>query len=142
MNAIPDTNVWIRWFRQGRAPFVLQSGERLRFLLSSIALQELWAGAVSDGVARTLVAVTSLAREHGRLVNPPVAAWVVSGQVIGAIAATRRIGAARLRTLRNDVLLAATAVTYDATLLTSNVKDFALIAEFLPLRFQSPQDVS
>ena len=79
-----------------------------------------------------------LAREHGRLLNPPAAAWIVSGQVLREISATHRVGGPRLRALRNDVLLAATAVSYDATVLTSNVKDFELVARFLDVRYRAP----
>ncbi len=43
-----------------------------------------------------------------------------------------------LRALRNDALLAATAVSYDATVLTANVKDFELLGRFLGVRYRAP----
>ena len=138
MRVIPDTNVWIAWLRAGTADFDVAERGRLGVFLSSIALQELWAGARSPDVASVLSKLMGLAREHGRLLNPPAAAWVVSGQVLREISASRSIGGPRLRALRNDVLLAATAVSYDATVLTSNVKDFELLATFLGVRYRAP----
>ncbi len=138
MRVLPDTNVWIAWLRAGAADLEVEEGGRLGVFLSTIALQELWAGARSRGVASVLSQLMDLAREHGRLLNPPAAAWIVSGQVLREILATRRVGGPRLRALRNDVLLAATAVSYDATVLTSNVKDFALVARFLDVRYRAP----
>ncbi|MGH7673100.1 MAG: hypothetical protein ACREMC_09370 [Gemmatimonadales bacterium] len=48
------------------------------------------------------------------------------------------MGAARLRALRNDVLLAATAWVHDAAVMTKNRADFARIAEVLPVRVVGP----
>ncbi len=138
MRVIPDTNVWIAWLRAGTADLDMVEGGRLGVFLSTIALQELWAGARSRGVASALSKLMGLAREHGRLLNPPAAAWIVSGQVLREISATRRIGGPRLRALRNDALLAATAVSYDATVLTANVKDFELLGRFLDVRYRAP----
>ena len=138
MRVLPDTNVWIAWLRAGAADLGVAKGGRLGVFLSTIVLQELWAGARSRGVASVLSQLMDLARKHGRLLNPPAAAWIVSGQVLREISATRRIGGPRLRGLRNDVLLAATAVSYGATVLTSNVKDFELVARFLDVRFRAP----
>ena len=138
MRVLPDTNVWIAWLRAGTADLDVEEGGRLAVFLSTIALQELWAGARSQGAASVLSQLMDLTREHGRLLNPPAAAWIVSGQVLREISATRRIGGPRLRALRNDVLLAATAVSYDATVLTSNEKDFKLVARFLDVRYRAP----
>ena len=138
MRVLPDTNVWIAWLRAGTADLDVAKDGRLGVFLSTIALQELWAGARSRRAASVLSQLTDLAREHRRLLNPPAAAWIVSGQVLREISATRRIGGPRLRALRNDVLLAATAVSYDATVLTSNEKDFKLVARFLDVRYRAP----
>lgn len=137
MTFVPDTNVWIAWLRAGIAPGALEGGGRLDLFLTSMALQELWAGAQTDSVGQTLTALGTLARRHGRFLNPPTAAWIVSGQVLAEIAAKRRLSAARLRVLRNDALLAATAASYDAVVLTANRKDFDLLSQFLDVRYQS-----
>lgn len=59
--------------------------------------------------------------------------------ISGAVNSSRCGAAdAALESQRNDVLLAATAVSYDATVLTSNVQDFKLVARFLDVRYRAP----
>lgn len=111
---------------------------RPRVFLTTIALQELWAGARSAGERAYCESLYALARRAGRLLNPPAPAWILAGQALGLLARNGRLGAGRLRALRNDVLLAATALAYDAAVLTHNRADFALIAEVLPIRYLSP----
>lgn len=132
MRVLPDTNVWIGWF--GRAPedFALEGG-RGRPFLATITLQELWAGVRSVAERAYCDRIYRQARSAGRLINPPVASWIIAGQTLGVLA-RRELGAARLRALRNDVLLAATAWAYDAAVMTHNRADFAKIAEVLPVQ--------
>ena len=79
-----------------------------------------------------------LAWRDRRLLNPPPAAWVLSGQALHILAHRQRVGSGRLRALRNDVLLAATALLHGAAVMTRNREDFALIAAVLPVRVVAP----
>ena len=54
------------------------------------------------------------------------------------LARRQRVGSGRLRALRNDVLLAATALLHGAAVMTRNREDFALIAAVLPVRVVAP----
>jgi len=138
MRVIPDTNVWITW--SARAPEDLslgESGDALP-LLATIALQELWAGARSTADRAYCERLLVAAQRHGKLLNPPAAAWILAGQALSVLARRSRLGAARLRALRNDVLLAATAWAYDAAVMTHNRADFARIAGVLPVRIVEP----
>lgn len=54
MRVVPDTNVWIGWFRSGEVPRPLPVTPRPVVLVSSIVLQELWAGVRYDAEARDL----------------------------------------------------------------------------------------
>ena len=78
------------------------------------------------------------AQRHGKLLNPPAAAWILAGQILGLLAHRRVFGAARQRAIRNDVLLAATAWAYDAAVMTHNRADFTRIASILPVRIVEP----
>ena len=69
---------------------------------------------------------------------PPAAAWILAGQALGVLARRGRLGAARLRALRDDVLLAATAWAYDAAVMTHTRADFTRIASILPVRIVEP----
>ena len=107
--------------------------------LTTIALQELWAGVRSGRVAKDVNGLLDVALRWRRLTNPPAPAWIVAGRAIGRLRRRGRVGPARLRSLRNDVLLAATAVAYGAVVLTYNRADFALIASVLPVRYRVPE---
>jgi predicted nucleic acid-binding protein len=100
-------------------------------LLATVEIQELWAGVSDESQARDLTRLYELARSSRTLLNPPAAAWVLSGRALGLVRAPRRCGPQRLRTLRNDALLAATAFLAGATVLTENEKDFELLNEAL-----------
>ena len=138
MRVIPDTNVWITW--SARAPEDLSLGDRGDALpfLATITLQELWAGARSTADRAYCERLLVEAQRHGKLLNPPAAAWILAGQILGLLAHRRVVGAARLRAIRNDVLLAATAWAYDAAVMTHNRADFAAIATVLPVRVVAP----
>ena len=138
MRVIPDTNVWISW--SARAPEDLRLGDRGHALpfLATITLQELWAGARSTADRAYCERLLVKAQRRGKLLNPPAAAWILAGQTLGLLAHRRVFGSARLRAIRNDVLLAATAWAYDAAVMTHNRADFAPIAEVLPVRIVEP----
>ena len=138
MTVIPDTNVWIEWLRRG-APGTRDETGGERVLLATVTLQELWAGVTSEGEARDVDRLYELARGAGRLVNPRGPAWILSGRALAALVRRGKVSGARLRAIRNDVLLAATAVTHDAAVLTHDTRDFGAIAQVLPLRFVSPR---
>ncbi len=137
MNVVPDTNVWIRWLRERRIT-PPDGVPRARLLVSTIVLQESWAG-VSDTAQDTdLRRLYNLALRSRTLLNPPAAAWVLAGQALKALASRRAIGSQRLRVLRNDALLAASVLVNDGIVLTENRRDFALIAEVMPVRVSHP----
>ena len=137
MKACPDTNVWLEWLRRPPAALALDDRVRGQVYVTTIALQELWAGA-SAAATPYLERLFSLARIRGRVLNPPGAAWILSGQVLAVLARTHHLRSARLRALRNDVLLAATAMMHGATVLTYNTADFALIGRVIPVRHRTP----
>lgn len=136
MILLPDTMHWIRWLMAGRLPEVSDPGARRRILLATPVLQELWAGVGNPREATDLERLYDAARRRGVLVNPPSVAWVLAGQAIARLRARRRLGPARLRALRNDVLLAVTAALHGATVLTANRRDFAMIREVVAFSFR------
>jgi len=138
VKVVPDTNVWLAWVARAPEPFPLASGGRVRVYLTTIALQELWAGAQSPEERGYWERLYELARSRGRLLNPPGAAWILAGQGLNMLGRRGRLGPGRLRALRNDVLLAATAFTHGAAVMTHDTRDFERIAEVLPVRVVAP----
>ena len=137
MKVCPDTNCWIAEALDA-SPRRRVAGERVDVFLTTLVLQELWAGARTAAQRAYAERLYALAWRHRRLLNPPTAAWILSGQAIQLLARRARLGPARLRGLRNDVLLAATALVHGAAVMTHNRADFERIAAVLPVRVVSP----
>lgn len=140
MKVCPDTNCWLERAREPNGPARRQGRGRTHVFLATIVLQELWAGAGTADERAYVEHVYVLARRQRRLLNPPTAAWILSGQALQILARRGRFSSGRLRALRNDVLLAATALLHGATVMTSDRGDFERIAEVLPVRVVSPSE--
>ena len=103
--------------------------------LTAVVLEELYAGA--RGAERR--AVDRLGRDFeraGRLLVPTLDDWRQTGLLLADLAERygyEHIGRGRLT---NDALVATVAVRQGLTLLTTNRRDFARLAEFCPLRWE------
>jgi predicted nucleic acid-binding protein len=89
----------------------------------AVVLAELWRGAVTPADAGLLRA---LGRNHPTL-TPTENNWLESGEILGEIRADRGFTADKLRDLHFDVLIALTARSHGARLITSNRADFETI---------------
>jgi len=99
---------------------------------SSVVLAELWRGATSRQEHRFLEA---LAKNHAILV-PTEQNWLESGKILGILRARRGFGPDKLRDLHFDVLIALTARSYGARLITSNRADFEMISRHRKLQLE------
>jgi predicted nucleic acid-binding protein len=92
----------------------------------SVVLAELWRGATTLQERKFL---EDLARNHPVL-TPTEKNWLESGQLLGKIRARTGFTPEKLRDLHFDVLIALTARSYGARLITSNPADFELISSY------------
>lgn len=96
--------------------------------MSSVVLAELWRGATKPAekaILRTL--------EKNHPVLPPTKQnWRESGQILNQLHQAHGFLPHKLRDLHFDVLIALTARSFGARLITSNRKDFELIAGVRP----------
>jgi predicted nucleic acid-binding protein len=99
---------------------------------SSVVLAELWRG-VSLPLDRK--AVEELEKNHPTF-TPPANNWVESGQILAKMRADLGFEPRKLRDLHFDVLIALTARTHGARLITSNRADFELICEYLEFQLE------
>jgi len=99
---------------------------------SSVVLAELWRGATSTIDHKIL---HTLERSHP-IFTPTEKNWLESGQILAAIRADNGFEPAKLRNLHFDVLIALTARTYGATLITSNRANFELIRKYSAFKFE------
>ena len=120
-----DTSVFVDHLRGGRHQQRIQS---LRGLIrtSAVVLAELWRGATKPEEREFLRA---LERNHPVL-TPTQRNWLESGQILAKIYGDKGFTPDKLRDLHFDVLIALTARSHGARLITSNRSDFELISGY------------
>jgi predicted nucleic acid-binding protein len=99
---------------------------------SSVVLAELWRGA-SSRVDRK--AVEEIERGHAVL-TPTAKNWLESGQILARMRKDHGFDGKKLRDLHFDVLIALTARTHGARLITTNRADFELIRKHRDFRLE------
>lgn len=120
-----DTSIFIDHLRSGRHQERIDSLSGL-IRTSSVVLSELLRGATRPA-ERSFV--KKLERNHP-LLTPSEGNWVESGTILGKIRADAGFSPEKLRDLHFDVLIALTARTHGARLITSNRLDFELIRKY------------
>ncbi|SRR5579859_1680007 len=126
-----DTSVFVDNLRTG------QHQERIQTISgmirsSAVVLAELWRGATKAAEQEFL---RTLARNHP-ILTPTEKNWLESGQVLGRIHAARGFMPDKLRHLHFDVLIALTARSYGARLITTNRADFEMIRHYRNFRLE------
>jgi predicted nucleic acid-binding protein len=120
-----DTSVFIDHLRTGCHRERIEAVSGL-IRTSSVVLAELWRGA-SMPAERTFL--KELARNHPVL-TPTEKNWLESGHILGKAHAEKGFSPEKLRDLHFDVLIALTARSCGARLITSNRSDFELIRSY------------
>ena len=77
----------------------------------------------------------ALTRNHP-ILTPTEKNWLESGQILGKIYAFKKFGPDKLRDLHFDVLIALTARSHGALLVTSNRTDFEMISSYKKLQLE------
>lgn len=93
---------------------------------SSVVLAELWRGATKPAEISFL---KELEKNHPVL-TPTEKNWLESGKILGKMRTDKGFSPDKLRDLHFDLLIALTARTHGARLITSNRGDFELIREY------------
>jgi predicted nucleic acid-binding protein len=133
-----DSSIYITALRVGRdATLLLQRWAwESPLWLSSVVLEELYAGANTADYP-VLEKLDRDFEKARRVLIPNLSDWTHAGRVLGRLARKygyERIGQARLT---NDALIATSAARTGITVLTTNQRDFARLAEFCPLQWQA-----
>jgi predicted nucleic acid-binding protein len=129
-----DTNVYIDWLNRGLREDLFLGPGLVRYL-SAVVVMELRAGA---GTRAARHGVDELVRAYGaggRLIAPPEGAFDRAGTVL------RRLRLAghevRSASLVADVLIALSARSVGATVVTANVADFESIRDIEPFALEA-----
>lgn len=99
---------------------------------SSVVLAELWRGATQAAEREYLRML-----EGGLpILTPTEKNWLESGRILAEMHGDRGFEPHKLRDLHFDVLIALTARTYGACLITSNRADFELIRDYREFKLE------
>jgi predicted nucleic acid-binding protein len=120
-----DTSVLVDHLRTGRHEERLRSVTGL-VRTSSVVLAELWRGATTASEATFL---KTLAKNHPVL-TPTEKNWIESGQLLSRMRRKKGFSPQKLRDLHFDLLIALTARSHGARLITINRTDFQLIRTY------------
>jgi predicted nucleic acid-binding protein len=98
----------------------------------AVVMAELWRGVVTPAERG---AVLALDKNHPTL-TPTKKNWLESGELLARIHADRGFEPHKLRELHFDVLIALTARSHGARLITSNRADFEMINRYRAFRLE------
>ena len=126
-----DTSVFVDHLRTGCYQERIDSVTGL-IRTSSVVLAELWRGSTRQQEHKFLEA---LAKNHPTLV-PTEKNWLESGQILGKIRTRKGFSPDKLRDLHFDVLIALTARSHGARLITSNRADFEMISGYKKVQLE------
>jgi predicted nucleic acid-binding protein len=126
-----DTSVLVDEARTGRHLKRIESVEGV-VRLSSVVLAELLRGVVGRAEHRFL---RTLTRNHP-ILTPTRNNWLESGELLAKIRADHGFQPHKLRDLHFDVLIALTARSHGARLVTTNRKDFELINRYRKIKLE------
>ena len=127
-----DTSVLVDELRTGRHR---KSIELVVGLVrnSSVVLAELWRGVI-EAAERSFL--HSLIRNHP-ILTPTENNWLESGEILASIRADHGFAPAKLRDFHFDVLVALTARSHGARLITTNRRDFEMINRYRKFRLET-----
>jgi predicted nucleic acid-binding protein len=120
-----DSSIFVDDLRAGRySERIGMIGDLIRN--SSVVLAELWRGTTSEAEKKFLLWLA----DHYPVLTPTENNWLESGRILQRMQGDHGFESKKLRDLHFDVLIALTARTHGARLITSNRADFELIREY------------
>jgi predicted nucleic acid-binding protein len=99
---------------------------------SSVVLAELWRVVTAPAERQFVKAI----EESRPILTPTEKCWLESGQVLSKMRVDRGFDPHKLRDLHFDMLIALTARSYGARVITSNRDDFELIREYRDFKLE------
>ena len=128
-----DTNIYIDWLNQGRHEDIIFQREAVK-PLSAVVLMELLAGAFSVQDRRLIRNITLPFAKANRIVTPTVSIYQEAGDVLRRLQRLRGYSMPGAYGLVNDVLIALSARSIGASVITQNDRDFTAIQAVQPFK--------
>lgn len=124
-----DTNVYIDWINRGLGEQWLLGSGLIRYL-SAVVVMELRAGARTRNGRSAIDQLVRSYASGGRLVSPQVAVFEKAGSLLRRLKLAGRD--VRSAAFVNDLLIALSARSIGAAVVTKNVRDFEAIRHLEP----------
>lgn len=121
-----DTNVYIDWFNKRRHEDVFFQRDAVKYL-SAVVLMELRAGAVSKVDRRLLQRLQASFERAGRILTPSHAVFAEAGDALRKLQAEVGYNIGGSHSIANDVLIALSARSIGAIVVTQNERDYRAI---------------
>jgi len=121
-----DTNLYIDWLNRGRHEEILFQRETVKYL-SAVVLMELQAGAFLKRDRRLLQRLQTAFERAGRILTPSRAVFAQAGDALQRLQAERGYKFGASHSIANDVLIALSARSIGATVVTQNGRDYRAI---------------
>jgi len=128
-----DTNVYIDWFNAGRHEDVLFQRDTVKHL-SAVVLMELRAGAFSLQDRRLVQRFESAFDRAGRILVPSQAVYIEAGDALRRLQASQGFHIETSHSIVNDVLIALSARSIGATVVTQNESHYQAIRAVRPFQ--------
>lgn len=129
-----DTNIYIDWFNAGRYEDVLFQRDAVKHL-SAVVLTELRAGAFAARDRRLVQRVESAFEKAGRILLPSRHVFGEAGDVLRRLQTRRGFHLATTsHSIVNDVLIALSARSIGATVVTQNARHYRAIQAISPFQ--------
>jgi len=130
-----DTGIYIDWLNAGRHEEILFERETVKYL-SAVVMMELRAGAFEVRDRRHLRRLERVFERTNRILVPTTGVFAEAGEVLRLLQSRRGYNLKTGRSITNDVLIALSARSIGATVVTANVDDYRAIRSFrsFPLR--------
>jgi predicted nucleic acid-binding protein len=126
-----DASVLVYELRTGRHRSRIESAEGL-VRTSSLVLAELLRGVIGPAEHKFLRSLAS----NCSILTPTEKNWLESGVILANIRAVQGFAPHKLRDLRFDVLIALTARSHGARLITTNRTDFEVINRYCMIKLE------
>jgi predicted nucleic acid-binding protein len=123
---IIDSGIYIDWLNTRRHEDILLGPGNVKYL-SAVVLMELRAGAFTVRDRRLVQRLETTFSRAGRVLAPTAAIYAQAGDVLRRLQSERGYNIKRGHSIVNDVLIALSARSIGATVLTQNAADFRAI---------------
>lgn len=130
MKYIVDSDLYIELIRTGRYHDIIAEiyiRETPNIYFSSVVAQELLSGVINEAGRKSVETVLNPFEKAGRIVTPGYTVWKETGNILSKLRYKKPHLKSKLPHMINDALIAMTARSIGATVVTLNSSDFEAI---------------